>query len=490
MKNLSFLMKTVTIFLILLEFTPVYAQEKVEVEIDVSQEIGLLRRSELYNNNSLLRTPGKAITDKYAAEIGISKIMRNWLTIDDYWDYTTDQYNYNFKCGWDLNQWDNFYNYMERFSEISEEILLNVRGFQREVVSGEITMDQWRVACKNGIKHYKQKFPKIKYIEALNEYEVGEFGGLTNDEYYKFYQEFYQIINEINQELKPEIPLLIGGPCISDGSLIDGRKKGDLRDFFENYSMDDNQSKKLDFISYHDYLSANDPSLYQSHPGLIKNWSKEFGISDSLPIFITELGDNSPDRFYNTLIQENQLLQASLMASIFFHFNKHENVQGFQWVIQHKNQDRKNQIYDNLRWSPYGMSLKMQARLAANQIKVDTPELSEGKGIYCIASKDESKVTVLIWNYQWENGENTHTSVINFNNIPINNPGGTAKIKEYLLDLEHNNIHTKYPLLAKDNPNVDQLTLTKESELPSNKNISYSTTLAPNAMALIEITFD
>ncbi|MEI7424035.1 MAG: hypothetical protein WCK18_18170, partial [Prolixibacteraceae bacterium] len=455
-------------------------------KVDCKEEIGILRRSELYNNTSLLRTPSNKIAAMYKKEIGITKIMRCWLTIDDYWNISTNKYNYNFKCGWDLNQWDNFYDYMERCSAICDEILLNVRGFHREVVEGKITMKQWRLACKNGIKNYKQRFPKIKYIEALNEYEQESFGGLNNDEYYKFYKEFYKIINEINAELKPNIPLLIGGPCIVGGSLIDGKKKENMRDFFNNYAKDSDPFKKLSFISYHEYHSVENPSILGIHESLIDQWAKEYGIPTNLPIYITEAGDNSQSR-WKTLIEDNQLLQATCMASQFYFYNLQPDIQAFQWVIQHKNQDRKNQIYDNLRWSPYGISLKMQARLAKRQIRTETPDLVKGKGIYCLAAKDSTKITLLIWNYQWEDGNKSFVIKLDLKDLPLSVQDGKHQIKEYLLDLKHNNIHTDYPLLSKSEPNIDQLTITRESKIPKNKEISYTISLERNAMCLLEI---
>jgi hypothetical protein len=429
----------ILICLIIPFVTQLFAVDTVRVKVDCNKESGILRRSELYNNNSLLRTPSDKITEMFKKEIGITKIMRCWVTIDDYWDPATNKYNYNFKCGWDLNLWDNFYDYMERFSHISEEILFNVRGYHREVVEGKITMEQWRTVCKNGIKHYKEKFPKIKYIEALNEYEVGGFGGLTNDEYYGFYKEFYHIVNEINDELKPEIPLLIGGPVNTAGNLINGRKKETMRDFLKNYANDRDPGKKLSFIAYHDYESAENPSLFKGHEKLIDDWCREFGLPSDLPILVTEMGDNSRNR-WNTLISENQLLQAACMASIFYYLNQQHDLQGFHWVIQHKNQDRKNQIYDNLRWSPYGISLKMNARLAPIKIAADYSEPVDGKGVYCISSKDNNKVTILLWNYQWENGMKTNSVKLNVQNLPVTIKGEKIIIKEYLLDMKHNNI--------------------------------------------------
>ncbi len=478
--------KNIWLICLLFSFSYTNASDPVKLIIDCNKETGILRRSELYNNNSLLRTPSSAITNKYKKEIGVTKIMRCWVTIGDYWNYETNEYNYNFKCGWDLNLWDNFHDYMERFSEISEEILLNVRGCHPDVVKGKITMEQWRTACKNGIKHYKERFPKIKYIEALNEYELGDFGGLTNDEYYQFYKEFYKIINEINSELKPEIPLEIGGPCITRGNFLEGiTKTQNMRDFLRNYARDTDPEKQLSFISYHEYRFGKNPSLVSGQEAMIKSWCREFGIPDNIPIFITEMGDNSESR-RKTIIYKNQLLQAACMSSLFYYYNQQPQVQGFHWVIQHKSQDRKNQIFDNLRWSPYGISLKMHSHMAPAQIEVNSPKIKEGKGVYCVASKGKNKLTVLLWNYQWETGKKSSSVELNIQNLLDVFDKNKLKLKEYLLDSGHNNIHTtRFSVLTVTD---DQLLSSKESDLSLSNDALYSVVLEPNAMCLLEIS--
>lgn len=463
----------------------VFATDTLRVRVNAAKETGKLRRAELYNNNSLLRTPSDAIVQKYKKEIGTARIMRCWVTLEDYWNATTDQYNYDFKCGWDLNLWDSFYNYMARFSDMSEEILLNVRGYHKEVVENKISMQQWRTACKNGIKHYKERYPKIKYIEALNEYELSSFGGLTNEYYYRFYQQFYDIINEINAELNPAIPLLVGGPCVVEGLMNGGGKEKNMRFFLQSFAQDKNPSKKLDFISYHEYGSAANPASVADHEARIDGLCRSYGLPTNLPIMVNEMGPFAGTR-KNGCLEEDQLVQAAAMNSLFYFFNQQPDLQAFHWVIQHKTNERKNQIYDNLRWSPYGMLLKLQARTATNQLETDAPKLAAGKGVYTLAAKDEQKITVMVWNYQWTTGRDTHTVNLNIDQLPLAWQGKKVIIREFLLDSKTNNIHSGYNLFTKFGE--DQLAVTKESNTTLKNNLIYITTLLPNASSLVEIT--
>lgn len=301
--------------------------------------------------------------------------------------------------GWGQNLWDNYEDYLTRFSGISEEILLNIRGYHREVLLGEITLQQWREACKNGIKYYKKKFPKIKYIEALNEYLVyANLGAFPNCN-----DEFYKIINEVNNELKSEIPLLIRGPC-------DALRQNVIGEFFKNYVNDKDRGKRLDFISYHDHGLGKDPSLAAGHQQEIEKLCEENGLPTDIPIFIDEMGAFG-GYAANGSMEEDQLIQAASMSSQFYFFNRQPKIQAFHWVIQHVYNARKNQIGDHLYWTPYGISLKMQAKMAETQIESFVkPGLIEGKGIYSLASKSDQKITVLVWNYQSFNGKNNKSS--------------------------------------------------------------------------------
>jgi len=218
---------------------------------------------------------------------------------------------------------------------------------------------------------------------------------------------------------------------------------------------------------------------------MIKLWLNEFGLPDNIPIFVTEMGDNSESR-RNTIISKNQLLQATCMASLFYYYNQQPQIQGFHWVIQHKSQDRKNQIFDNLRWSPYGISLKMHSRMAPVQIEINSQKIKDGKGIYCIASKGENKLTVLLWDYQWETGKKSSTVELNIRELLSVFNKNSLILREYLLDSKHNNIHTaKFSVLT--NRTVDQLISSGESEINPANDVSYSVVLEPNAMCLLEI---
>src|SRR5690606_34123977 len=119
---------------------------------------------------------------------------------------------------------------------------------EADVINGTVTWAKYKQVLKNGIRHYKQRYPGLRYIEALNEAEVPSFGGLNDDQIYQFYKVFYDVVNELNTELNPDVPLLLGGPAST--------RHGRAMNFISRYAADTNPAKKLDFISFHDYSSS------------------------------------------------------------------------------------------------------------------------------------------------------------------------------------------------------------------------------------------
>ena len=427
------------------------------VTVNLDKVVGQMKHSELYNNNSLLRVPRKEVTDKYLEKFGKAKIMRSWLTLNDMWDYKTGEVNYDFPVGWGFNLWTTYYDYMDRFSEISEDVLLNIRGNHELVKSGAISMAKWKEVCKGAIKHYKSRYPNIRYIEALNEYSGKHFGDLKNDEYYPFYKCFYQIVNEINQELKPEIPLLVGGPCIMGGSLDEegeSTKRTKLKSFLKNFKEDTSEDKKLDFLSYHQYNDTKlNPSTALTHEALIDSWLVENGLSANIPIFIDEMGCFPGSRHLGC-VEEDLFVTACNIASLMYYYEQQPDMYGFHWVIQHKTNERKNQILDDLRWTPYGISMLMSALHKDDKLESESDALVEGQGVYAVASGDENEAILQVWNYQWENN-NTFDTEISFHNMNRYDEGKGIILTQYKLDNTNNNFLNSDSYYWNSDPNED-----------------------------------
>ena len=117
-----------------------------------------------------------------------------------------------------------------------------------------------RRVLHDGLAAYKRRYPSIRYVELFNEpdktWDVpeGHWQGLTVDDYYAWYRIGYSVVDDINRDLHPRIPLRIGGPAAASFD------KDFLRGFLDGFARDPDADKRLDFISYHQYQHAADPA--------------------------------------------------------------------------------------------------------------------------------------------------------------------------------------------------------------------------------------
>src|SRR5690606_9105976 len=100
---------------------------------------------------------------------------------------------------------------------------LTIRRYEKDILTGNlpVTMKDWKTIFKAGLKHYKEKFTNIRYVEVCNEYELKGFMDGTDDQYYEFYKLAYEAVNEVNKELKltGKDRILVGGPVTTGNSL-------------------------------------------------------------------------------------------------------------------------------------------------------------------------------------------------------------------------------------------------------------------------------
>ena len=117
-----------------------------------------------------------------------------------------------------------------------------------------------RDALKAGIRHYKLRYPMMRYVEVFNEPDKtwtpgpGETPALTVADYYDWYKIAYSVVNEVNEELRPSLPILVGGPVTYH---FNG---GYMRGFLDKFAADPTPSKRLDFFSYHEYGRRSNPA--------------------------------------------------------------------------------------------------------------------------------------------------------------------------------------------------------------------------------------
>lgn len=436
-----------------------------------------------YYNTSLRNAPPNEVLDRMEKEYGKAKIIRCWLFLDDMWDYRTEEYRFNFKIGKDYYVGDTikfhgqspnpsavsyeseiFYeDYLSSVSQHCDEIMLNVMRYIKEIQQQTISIEEWKEVVKTGLMHYKIKFPKIRYIEVLNESKVPHFGGVPYDEYYTYYRVVNNAVNEINRELNPELPLLIGGNA-------NHYPKG-LTEFFDDFATDSSRSKRIDFISLHEYGAADIPMKFKGIEDEVKSMLDDFNIEKRIPIFVTELGFKG---LPTTDIKDN-LKQAAFITSAIF-FNRHaKQMKLFPWVLYHTPMQLSHVQFDTKnRMTPFGASLKMLNYHKKREVKTFFGANSkDGKGLKILATKDQKSIAIQVWNYEGKEG----SVRVNLKQLDQVINSTKVKIRKFLIDSDHSNVLTSAT-------GIGELELVKEEIARRTKITQLKQTLESNALVM------
>jgi len=101
-------------------------------------------------------------------EFGRPEVTRCWLFLDQMWDYRTDEYRFNYEINRDYYRDDpnkkrygiagqvtglHYYDYIDSVSAHSEFVLLNIRRYEQEVLSGMLPFDKWKGVFKAALRH-------------------------------------------------------------------------------------------------------------------------------------------------------------------------------------------------------------------------------------------------------------------------------------------------------------------------------------------------
>ena len=465
------------------------------ITIDFGKARGPFLHPERYNNIGRWgnNTAQRDADVDFFNEQGLhGKIYRTWVITETVYDAKTGKYNYE---GLD--------DYLADISRLSDELLvvLDTRESMGKIGRKPAEIKPFITTI---LRDLKQKFPKIKYIEAFNEPDHNARELVSPDQLYDYYKVYYQAVNEVNRELKPAVPLLLGGPvtgtCGSPWAPPGPNNLQWIPKFLDGYAADPDPAKRLDFLSYHvygyfkdqvnckDYVPIRtDPSQLAGKREEIDGWLRQRGIDVNIPSFITETGPY-PGPSYDDKANPHAdyIRQATGMASyMYWHMENPKNVP-FNWVLRHGSDERKDQLItragpDNKTpltrtFSPYGNSMAMMAKLKDERVAAESNALRAGKGVYALATKDSSGAAVMLWNYQ-QAATQAYRVSIDMGELPANLRGKRLRQRMYRIDDRTSNYWA--------NPATANLQQVSETKVKPGRGHRLTIELSPNALQLI-----
>jgi hypothetical protein len=458
------------------------------VLVDFGAEQGELLRTERYNtwDNGDPAPDLRRDDVKFLTEQGlISEMVRVGFKVDELCDVEVNTCDFSPIAGW-----------LDDISATTQSLVVHLT--PEHIIHKKQPPSDARPLLQLAITELKQRFPKIRYIEATNEPDW-EFHGkqiyasreprLQPEDVYAYYVPFYHAVNAANKELPEAEHIKVGGPALT------GMTETWMTTFLDGYAADSNPGKRLDFISYHGYGEFSDdfkeyraykadPSELSTQRARLDKWLKARQLSVDIPIFVTETGIypgpsfDEPDPSKNDYIR-----QAAGLASLHYWWAGQAEIYPFNWVVRHATQGRKDQLIthspegpltDTL--SPYGNMLLMQSRMKNTRVNTTSDALNNGQGVYAVASKDASGVSVMVWNYQHVNN-GMFRATIEMSRLPPALGRTNTRQTLYRIDKDTSNFWA--------NPEAASLQRVDERSINPGDNHSVTIDLTPNAVYLI-----
>lgn len=434
------------------------------VTVDAGSDLGAFNNPAWYQNISQLGPADLARVHEIAP-----KVARGWANAQWYYDERSGRYNFN-----DAR--------FDQVTQYADRMLINFGQCDQSLMtlSDPATC---RAVLKQGIKHDKQRYPNLQYVEFFNEPDKdwplspGEEPGLAVDTYYEWYKIGYSIINELNSELSPVIPLRIGGPA---AYTFD---EAYLKAFLTDYKNDTDPNKRLDFLSFHDYSHKSNPAAVQGEKATVAGWLGERGLDPGIPVFATEYGV-FPGSETGTTLAADHLTQAAAMATLGGYFARGGMDMPMQWVYEHAGNERKSMFVNGVDGAvyPYYNVVKMERLLKSRLVNATSTTLTAaGMGVNALATVDDSGVAVLTTNYQWTTGTDSHDVTLTVHNLRASFAHRAIQVQRYLVDATTSNY--TYSSTGAELQEVENYLLPAGT-----KAVPTSYALGPNAISLVVLT--
>ena len=369
---------------------------------------------------------GPATFDKLD-ELDLDRV-RVWLRFSDAYDVARRKQRYADE-----------YDYLDAYSKRAKTLIVNWRSdYDPLVTKGTFSEAEFAMAQLDMMVDFKRRYPKIEYIEAENE-------PTDLAAYYPKYRAIYQVVNAVNAMRLPGPALKVGGPTLD---VFSERRMGQ---FLDMYKKDSNPRKRLDFLSYHQYLITVDGAWHadKDNPAVVATERKRLdrllgarGLP-SLPVLVTETGAFPASRESTPKLglDVDLHIQAACLASMHYYYLNQRDIVPLDWTIDHPGNDRKD-MFANVDTGvprPYYNEMLMSSMLPRTRFQATSDRLSpRGIGAYALAAADSSSIAVMTWNYQWTY-QTAYDSRVVITNVPKEFRDTNLRVEWYKIS---SNVHS------------------------------------------------
>ena len=445
---------------------------RTTVQVSASTVLGEFDNPAGYQNQSGPNSP-LGPRDLHLVDGLDVQLTRVWALPRGYYDPQRHRYDFDFAG----TEGASTYRYLDQVAGYSQRMMLNLGECPHELLTLD-DPDECRRVLHDGLAAYKKRYPSIRYVELFNEpdktWDVpdDQWEGLSGHDYYEWYRIGYSVVNQINREEHPEVPLRIGGPAAAS---FDAEF---LRGFLDRYARDRDPGKRLDFISYHQYKHAADPAAVATEKLTVRGWLDQRDLDPDTPVFVTEYGV-FPGEAGGRSLSKDLLTQAAAMQTLAYYYLNSGMDAEMHWVFRHPDNPRKSMFGSEVdgQVHPYFNLVRMQSMMKSRRVAVTSDGLSPaGLGVNATATADDSGVAVLATNYQWTTGDATHDV-----SLAVDLPAGLAhrqlRLDRYLVDsTTSNDAH---------DPASSALQRVESRTVDADATVRTTFRLEPNALSLV-----
>ena len=436
----------------------------MKICVNRAEKLGRYIDPTRWQNSTLRYSPPEKFPAYMSGQIGRAEIMRTWITLDEYFDYRTGTFYPDYDIGvarYPVEElhypydWKNivpapsgtrFKAYLTSHAKEADELLLNVRRFEREVSDGVITYDEYESIFENAVEYCKKLAPNIRYIECCNEVDIRSFGNLTAEEYSKIYLCAYRAVRRLNEKHSYDIPLELGGFAAAHPIACWDM----MREVVERLKA---AGVEMDFYSYHHYETSSTIGLVKKHKLDIAGLSAVGKIRHLLSIhnemlayfglpkkkiFLNELG-----RSRTTGIDGDALYNAAGIITYLLAFGCSDDpdIYPFPWCTFHNPELQISFTQfllcedGSFAMTPNGVAVKMLHDLSGERLGVTVKDAYARDGEYCaVAVEEDNVIDILIAN---PSGETVACEL-----EVAGMPAGDYILTRYLCDSHFNNCVT------------------------------------------------
>ncbi|WP_155370964.1 GH39 family glycosyl hydrolase [Catellatospora vulcania] len=450
----------------------------VTVAVDASGDLGAFNNPARYHNQA---DHAQLLTDAQVARVRelAPVVTRAWISAQWYYDPAKDTYDFDYRAP----NGRSLYGYLDQVSSYTQRLFLNLNQCDQQIMD-LASPQRCAEAIYQGIRHYKQRYPAFEFLEVFNEPDrdwpepAGTPRAMDADTYYGWYAHAYRAVNRVNAELRPQVPLKVGGPVTY---YFD---KPFIRDFLARYAADTDPAKRLDFVSYHQYKARTNPASVAGEKREVQQMLTDLGLPD-LPVYVTELGV-FPGANSGTTFDEDMLTQSAAAAVLGNTYATWGLNMPMHWLFDHPTNDRKSMFVEgsDSAVTPYYNVVAMQRMLRERLVpSTVAPKPRDGRGVHAWATADAGSAAVMLTNYTWTDRRpqsSREVAAVQIGGLPPALRGRDVRVEVYLVDRRHSNVTAGAP--------DGRLERVADTSQRAGERLTVTVELGPNASALVVIT--